>query len=269
MANGATILGTVAAACTTVASCLYRGLAIARNRQRDHDELVEFVAARSIAHQIIRRTPMSTAITKALLSSAVVAGPIFFALAIAQMLTRTGFDIARHPLSLLSLGEFGWVQRTNFIVTGLLVLVGAVGFRRAMTTGPGATWGPILVALFGAGTVVAGLFPPDAAFGFPPGTPEGVPAHISSHGLLHGVGFDVAFLSLIFATFVFARRYPARSQRGWRTYSIRTGIAIPVLIVAGMTLVRFMGIAFFLTALIAFGWLSTLGSLHRTQLRYG
>src|SRR5215469_3397972 len=139
------------------------------------------------------QVPAGTAATRALLGGAVLAGPLFLALASAQMLMRTGFNAERHPLSLLSLGEFGWLQVTNFIATGILVLGGAVGFRRAMTAGPAATWGPVLIALFGAGTVVAGLFRPDAAFGFPPGTPEGLPAHLSSQGLLHGIGFDIAF----------------------------------------------------------------------------
>jgi len=204
--------------------------------------------------------------TRTLLAGAVIAGPLFFALAIAQMLTRTGFDFERHPLSLLSLGEFGWVQVANFIATGLLVLAGAIGLRRVMTPGPAANWGPGLIALFGAGTVLAGLFPPDAAFGFPPGAPGGVPAHVSSHGLLHGVGFDVAFLSLIVATFVFARRYRLRSERNWRAYSLVTGSAIPVLIVAGMSLGRFMGLAFFLTGLLAFSWLTVVASQQRLSL---
>jgi hypothetical protein len=47
--------------------------------------------------------------TKALLSCAVIAGPIFLGLTFVQMIIRTGFDITRGPLSLLSLGKCGWV----------------------------------------------------------------------------------------------------------------------------------------------------------------
>lgn len=205
--------------------------------------------------------------TKALLSSAVVSGPIFVGIAILQMTTRTGFDIMRDPLSLLSLGEFGWVQVMNFIITGLLLLAGAIGFRRTMSTGPGMKWGPLLISLFGAGTVVAGFFPPDAAFGFPPGSPQGAPVRLSTHGLLHGIGFDIAFLSLIIVAFVFARRYRLSSQRGWRRFSIATGSAIPLLIVLGIIYTPFMGIAFLLTAVIAFGWLGAVAWQQRTDVR--
>jgi hypothetical protein len=216
-----------------------------------------------------KSTPVlaGTATTRALLGGAVIAGPVFFALAIAQMLMRAGFDVERHPLSLLSLGQFGWIQATNFIATGLLVLAGGVGFRCVKTPGARATWGPLLIALFGAGTVVAGLFPPDAAFGFPSGAPGGMPARVSSHGMLHGIGFDIAFLSVIVAAFVFARRYRSRSERSWRAYSLATGCAIPVLIVAGMILGRFMGLAFFVTGLVAFSWLTAVASQQRTLTR--
>lgn len=74
-----------------------------------------------------------------LLAAGIVAGPVFYAGVIAQMLTRAGFHIVRHPLSLLSLGKFGWIQAINFIATGLLACAGAVGLQQSMAKGPGAT----------------------------------------------------------------------------------------------------------------------------------
>ena len=65
-------------------------------------------------------------VTRALLVCGVVAGPLYVVVALLQVLFRDGFDLGRHPLSLLSLGELGWIQITNFIVGGLL----AVGFAR-------------------------------------------------------------------------------------------------------------------------------------------
>jgi Protein of unknown function (DUF998) len=155
----------------------------------------------------------------------------------------------------------------NFIITGLLVLTGAVGFQRAMKAGEGINLAPVLISLFGIGTVIAGLFPPDAGFGFPPGAPKGAPPRMSFHGLLHGVGFDVAFLSLIVVAFLFARRFHLRSQRGWRLHSTVTGTAIPLLIVIGIVSRSFMGIAFLLTALLAFSWLSVIAARQRAQVR--
>jgi hypothetical protein len=80
-----------------------------------------------------------------LLACGIVAGPLFLAVALTQGFTRQGFDLSRHPLSLLSLGDLGWIQIANFVVTGVLYVACAVGMRRALGPGPGATWGPRLV----------------------------------------------------------------------------------------------------------------------------
>jgi hypothetical protein len=81
----------------------------------------------------------------------------------------SGLDITRHALSLLTNGDFGWLQIANFIVTGLLITAGAVGMRRALNSGRGQTW--VLVGIFGLSFVGAGIFIPDPALGFTVGTP--------------------------------------------------------------------------------------------------
>src|SRR5574341_1550578 len=67
-----------------------------------------------------------------LLACGIASGPVFFAVAIAQALTRAGYDIRRNAISQLSLGELGWIQITSFIVTGLLAVACAIGARRAL-----------------------------------------------------------------------------------------------------------------------------------------
>ena len=111
--------------------------------------------------------------TRALLACGVVAGPLFLVAGLAQALTRDGFDLTRHALSLLSNGHLGWIQIGNFLVSGLLTITCAVGMRRVLGRGPGGTWGPRLVGIFGTSLVCAGVFRADAADGFPPGTPPG------------------------------------------------------------------------------------------------
>ena len=44
--------------------------------------------------------------TRALLTAGVVAGPFYIALVVGQALTRDGFDIGRHPASMLSNGTW-------------------------------------------------------------------------------------------------------------------------------------------------------------------
>ena len=164
--------------------------------------------------------------TRALLACGVVAGPLFLAVALLQALTRDGFDLGRHPLSLLSLGELGWIQIANFVVAGLLSVAFAVGLRRVLHPGRGGTWGPLLVGAYGVGLIGGGVFVADPGAGFPPGAPAGAPEQLSWHGILHDASHLLAFLALTAACFVLARRFAALGQRGWATYCVATGVAL-------------------------------------------
>jgi hypothetical protein len=113
------------------------------------------------------------------------------------------------------------------VIAGLLFVASAVGMRRVLHPGRGGAWGPWLVAVFGVGLIAGGVFVPDPAFGFPPGTPEGRPDHLSWHGMVHGLAFAVGFvLGLIVACFVFARRFAAVKQWGWAAYCAATGVVV-------------------------------------------
>ena len=105
-------------------------------------------------------------VTKSLLGYGVIAGPIYVVVALAQAVTREGFDLARHQWSLLANGSNGWIQVTNFVVTGLMVIAFAVGLRRALEPGLGTRWAPRLIAVYGASLIAAGIFRADPALGF-------------------------------------------------------------------------------------------------------
>ncbi|MFI6322438.1 DUF998 domain-containing protein [Nonomuraea sp. NPDC050556] len=62
-----------------------------------------------------------------LLRCGAVAGPFFLGAVLVQDYTRPGFNPRVHPLSLLSLGGWGWVQVVTFVVAGLLFVAGGVG----------------------------------------------------------------------------------------------------------------------------------------------
>ena len=74
--------------------------------------------------------------TRVLVTAGVVAGPLFVLVGLVQVLTREGFDLTRHPLSLLALGDLGWIQIANFIVAGVLMLAFALGAVGAWATDP-------------------------------------------------------------------------------------------------------------------------------------
>lgn len=174
--------------------------------------------------------------TQRLLLGGVIGGPLFIAVVILQMLARTGFNPRQHALSQLSLGEFGWVQIANFVVSGLLFIASAVGLRRALSAGPGSRWIPRLFGIFGLGLVWGGVFAADPAFGFPPGTPPGPPERLSWHGILHAVAPAAASLAMLIAGLVFARRFAAEGRGAWALYSLVTPIASWALTLASFPL---------------------------------
>lgn len=199
--------------------------------------------------------------TRTLLTAGAAAGPFFYASVVVQMLTRPGFDIRRHPLSLLSLGDWGWVQVATFILTGVGAIAFALGVRRALGDGRSSRWGPALLGLWGVGMILAGVFPADPSLGFPPGTPAGTPDHMSWHSTLHGVGFVTAFSSLVAACGVFARRFAGLGRRGWVTYSVATAVCTPIIVTLGMTHPTAAALPFAAAGVVAFGWVSAL-ALH-------
>lgn len=163
----------------------------------------------------------ATTTTRALLAGGVLAGPLFVLLVLIQQLTRDGFDPQRHPLSLLSLGDLGWIQIANFVLAGVLILASAVGIGRVLRSGTrGATWAPRLIGVYGASLIWGGVFVADPAFGFPPGTADGSPDELSWHGILHGVAPAVAGIALVAVAVVFARRFAGQARRVWVAYSI-------------------------------------------------
>ncbi|MHA6785235.1 DUF998 domain-containing protein [Pseudonocardia saturnea] len=165
--------------------------------------------------------------TRRLLAAGLVAGPLFIGTGLTQAATREGFDLTRHPLSLLALGDGGWVQVAAFVVTGALTIACAAGMRRVPDAG---TWGPRLLGVFGAGLVAAGVFVTDAGAGFPAGAPAGAP-EMSWHGILHEVGFGVAMLGWTAASVVLTRRFAVRRQ--WaRAGLTAAGVLGPLLVAA-------------------------------------
>jgi hypothetical protein len=185
------------------------------------------------------------------------------------MLTRDGFDISRHPASMLSNGDLGWIQITNFAVSGLLFVAYAIGLHRALATSArrGRTWGPRLVGVFGAGMVAAAIFSADPADGFPPGTPVGTPTTISWHAMVHFLVAGIAFLALIAACFVFARHFKAAGRRGWAAFSRVTGALFLATWVSIFALqgARPANVAFAVAIALALVWTSLLAAQQLTR----
>jgi Protein of unknown function (DUF998) len=206
----------------------------------------------------------TTRVTKALLACGVAAGPLFIAVVVLQLFTREGFDIRRHPLSLLSVGDLGWVQITNFVVTGLLNIAFAVGIRRALHPGRAGTWGPLMVGLFGTGLVLGGVFVTDPALGFPPGAPAGIPDDMSWHAAIHGVAPGLAFDAAIVACLVFLRRFAALRLWRWATYCATTAAA--ALALTWWPNLDGISVRLAVAAVVVFAWASSIAGRLMNEL---
>lgn len=205
------------------------------------------------------QTAPSQSRNRALLACGVASTPVFYAIAALQLVLRPGYDIRTQPISFLALGELGWIQIANFLVTGALALAGAIGLRRALRGQRGGAAGPILAGLYGLGMIGAGLFGPD-----PLPAPGQVP-QMSIVGALHMVAFLVSFLSLIAACFVLARRFSAAGKRGWALYSIATALLAPALVAAGMANPALAGVIMAGAGLVLFGWFSLIAFEIRSE----
>lgn len=191
--------------------------------------------------------------TRVLVTAGAVAGPLFVVVGLVQVLTREGFDLSRHPLSLLALGEDGWIQIANFVVAGALMLAFAVGARRSLRGGPGRTWAPVLFALYGVGLVLGGAFTADPALGFPVGTLDGYPTEWTFHGAVHAFAAPLAFLALVGVTFVVARRLSWEGHRTAAVWSRVTGVVCLLLCIPfgpAMSVRLFVGVA------LGFAWIT-------------
>ncbi|WP_327168446.1 DUF998 domain-containing protein [Streptomyces subrutilus] len=192
---------------------------------------------------------------RGLLAGGLVAGPLFLGAGVAQGLSRDGFDFTRNAISQLALGGPGWIQVVSFLLTGASVLAGAVGMHRVLGGGPGGTWGPRLVGVFGASFLVAAVFRADAGAGFPVGAPDA--ARLSAHGAVHMVAGMVGYLAFCAASVVLARAFTARGQRG-RAVASRI---VPVGVLAGFAGSSASVLAFTAGAGLGLVWLTALTAM--------
>ncbi|MFU8853606.1 DUF998 domain-containing protein [Micromonospora sp. SL1-18] len=192
-----------------------------------------------------------TAVTRSMLGWGVVAGPFYLLFGLTLAVTRPGFDLTRDALSLLLIGDLGWLQWLNLVLSGLMSIVAAIGLLR---TPEWSRTAGVLVAVYGACLVLSAIFPPDATESFPPGAGGG---EFTTAGILHFVFGGVAFVSVGIAAIIAGSWLNRRQSRG-TTWSRIAGVVIIVAFLAGGALSAFPGGVglIWITVLVTWAWLA-------------
>jgi Protein of unknown function (DUF998) len=159
------------------------------------------------------------------LSAGIAAGPLFVALSFAQVPFRDGFDLTKHAFSFLLLGPGGWLQACTFVFAGVLYLLSGVGLGRALGGATGR-WAQVLISAVGIGMMIAGLFAPDPAYGYPEGAPAGPPADLSTSSVIHGLAFVASMLSWCTLLVVLAVWLRRSDERRWAIVALITAVAL-------------------------------------------
>ncbi|BBX19778.1 DUF998 domain-containing protein [Mycolicibacterium duvalii] len=164
-------------------------------------------------------------LTRTLLGAGPVAGALLVFVSLVSALTRPGFQPARHANSQLALGDWGWLQTTNFIVSGLLIVAYAVGVWRALGFRRAGRVSAVGLGLYGVlAGVVAGLSPTDPMAGFPPGA--SMPAAPSTSAQVHSAASALGFVAVACACLAFARHFATVGRPGWRWSSLAAAAVV-------------------------------------------
>lgn len=115
-----------------------------------------------------------------------------------------GYSPLRETISSLAFGPTGAVQKLNFALCGVGILVMAFAWRQILAGGVCATWYPIIRVVEGAALIAIGIFSLDP---------------------LHTAFMIVILQAMTLGLFVIARRFWGRpAWRGWAAFSIVCGL---------------------------------------------
>jgi hypothetical protein len=177
-------------------------------------------------------------------------------------------------VSSLACGREGWLQRANFVLTGVLCSCAARGIARCPRQSTGPRLIPALLGAAGAGLIGSGIFVTDPVGGFPPAAPgengssQGTDAAASPslQGSLHNLCAIPIFAGIPVAGLESALAAARRKDYGWACYSAVSSLGMAgnfLLFGAAFgervpRLLRKGGIFQRMSIAAGFGWLSAL-----------
>ena len=147
---------------------------------------------------------------------------------------RAGYDWRAHAVSSLACGREGWLQRANFVLTGVLYSCAARGIARCPRQSTGPRLIPALLGAAGAGLIGSGIFVTDPVGGFPPAAPgengssQGTDAAASPslEGSLHNLCAIPIFAGIPVAGLASALAAARRKDYGWACYSAVSSLSM-------------------------------------------
>jgi hypothetical protein len=161
-----------------------------------------------------------------------IAGPLFVITVLIEGAARTHYSAFLYPLSSLSIGNMGWAQISNFIITGILLLFFSLGLKQVFNATGSKFRGPLLIGLAGIGLIGAGIFVTDPVFGYPANEPLRL-RQFTFHGHLHDLFSMFVFICLPWACFVFRKNFIRTGKQKLAAYSAITGFAMIAFFIAG------------------------------------
>lgn len=177
---------------------------------------------------------------KPLLVAGATGGVLFILLFLVNDVVKPDYDPVRDAVSEAAIGRGGWLQITNFVVSGLLIAASSLALSRTVSR-----WTGRFVFLVGAGLTLAGVFAPDP-----------VPTDVATwHGMVHNTVGTVSSVALVVACFVSAGWRPTTR---WRRYCIAVGIAMPLVFLVGLVAPETLGLWQRLTNVLGWTWLVAL-----------
>ena len=177
--------------------------------------------------------------------SGLISGPVYVGLGLSLALATPGFELSKHALSLLTLGPLGVIQVANLWVTGLLLIIASLEWKKS------AGW---FIRLYGLALVLSGIFLPDPAGGFP----VGIETSPTFHGVLHFVCGGVGFVFLALATIAMGLRCFREGQRGNAIFAWATGLVFLIGFgwMAGSAGSPISLLAFWVALIVTFVWIA-------------
>jgi len=206
--------------------------------------------------------------TKTLLLFGLIGSVLFIIMFLIEGATREGYSPFRFPISSLSIGDLGWIQITNFIISGSLIFLFAFGLRNALLPSKDSKWIPRLIGAVGLGLIGAGIFSSDPVFGYPMTEPLAI-AQFTIHGHLHDFFSIFVFVCLPITCFKYRKRFTILNEQRWSLYSLLTAITMLItFLLAGIGfkqtigLVEYAGVFQRLSIIIGFTWISAIAIYH-------